>query len=313
MGIDRTWLQARAGLRDKDLQDPDARVPVSSFVELWRELLRARPEPDLGIRFGAVTHAQQLGLIGYLMMHSVDLEGALGRLVRFCRLLSEANRARLTEAGAVATFSWEPDARLQRIPQAIDWALAAVVNVVEELTAAKLEPREILYPYPKPAGRKAKLGGPRTRARFDCPRPALVLASRDLRRPVTDADTTLGSYLEDHAETVLAALPSQRSASRRTRAAIWRRLRAGEPTLERVARELSMGPRTLQRRLSEEGTSFSVLLEELRRALATTLLEDRSLPVHEIAFLLGYSEPSAFYRAFRRWRRVSPGTYRVSN
>ncbi len=312
LGIDRSTLLAAARLDEEDLRDPDARVPIPAFVALWRALLESRPDPGLGLRFGAAMTAREVGLVGYLMMHSPDLETALRRLVRFCRILGETNRASLTVERGTGTFSWEPDSRLQAIPQTIDWILAAVLTVSEELTGSELRPLEVHYPHPKPATPGAVPGGGRTRARWDRERAALVLRASDLKRSVSAADSTLGSYLEKHAETVLRALPFQHSYSRRTRLAIWSQLREGEPTLDCVARELKIRPRTLQRRLNEEGSSFSELLDEVRRTLATSLLEDRSLGIHEIAFLLGYSEPSAFYRAFRRWQQVSPSAFRAA-
>ncbi len=95
------------------------------------------------------------------------------------------------------------------------------------------------------------------------------------------------------------------------RKAIWRNLSDGRPNLEHTAKMLGTSVRTLQRRLREEGQTFADTLETLRRDMAAGLLRNRELSVYEIAFLLGYSEPSAFQRAFRRWRGVSPRQFRA--
>jgi AraC-like DNA-binding protein len=81
-------------------------------------------------------------------------------------------------------------------------------------------------------------------------------------------------------------------------------------SVEAVARRLAMSPRTLQRRLSEEGTSFDSLREEMRKQTAETFLADRTLAVSEVAFLLGFSEPGAFHRAFKRWHNTTPDAFR---
>lgn len=313
MGVDRTALLAAAGLSELDLRDPDSRIPIAVFVEIWRELLRLRPDPDVGLAFGAAMRARDLGLVGYLMIFSDNLETALRRLVRFSRILGESNETSFTIEDDVGTLSWQPDPRLQVIPQANDWIVSALLGISRELTQATVRPFEVHLSYEAEGVRESLRDALGTRIRLGSARPAIRIRTRDLRRDVRTADSMVGGYLEEHAESVLEALPLQLSFCRQARSAIWRQLREGEPTLERVAEDLEMRPRTVQRRLAEEGSSFSELLEELRRTLATTLLRERELGIHEVAFLLGYSEPSAFNRAFRRWRQTSPSAFRAES
>ena len=92
--------------------------------------------------------------------------------------------------------------------------------------------------------------------------------------------------------------------------AIWAELSSGPPTLPETARALGISTRTMQRQLKEEGTTYAEVLDALRREMAAGLLHNHTLAIYEVAFLLGYSEPSTFYRAFRRWHGMSPGDYR---
>jgi AraC-like DNA-binding protein len=312
MGFDRVELMAASGLAEDDLEDPDTRLPTGRFVALWKHVLELDPDPDLGTRIGSAMGVARMGLVGYLMMHSQDLEAALGRLARFSHILSEANRAVLVLRGDRGIFSWQPDPRLREISQTSDWILAALLAVGSEITGAELSPIEVHFPYPKPSGKRSYPSGVEGRQKWRRPRAALVLAREDLEREVADADPSLGFYLERYAETVLSSLASESPVSRKVREAIWIELKSGQPTLEKVAEDLYVSPRTLQRRLNEEGTSFSDLLEELRRSMATLLLHRNDLAIHEVAFLLGYSEPSAFYRAFRRWQQTSPQAFRAA-
>ena len=100
------------------------------------------------------------------------------------------------------------------------------------------------------------------------------------------------------------------AAMLKLRRTLWSALPGGRPNLWRTAADMGISPRTLQRRLGEEHSSFSIVLDELRRDLSDELLSDRQLSVAQVAFLLGYSEPSAFRRAYRRWRGDSPRRYR---
>ena len=124
------------------------------------------------------------------------------------------------------------------------------------------------------------------------------------------ADETLTGYLDQLAEGVARALSESVTFRQRVCRAIWSDLSGGKPSVQQVASRLGVSTRTLQRRLEEEGTSFAQELDRLRQDLATRLLQDRSLAVYEVAFLLGYAEPSTFYRAFRRWKNVSPHEFR---
>jgi AraC-like DNA-binding protein len=129
---------------------------------------------------------------------------------------------------------------------------------------------------------------------------------------VVGADVTLGGYLDQLATELLRGLPDPDSFRDRVRRAMWSELSDGPPALTTTAANLAVSPRTLQRRLREEGTSFGQLLDELRREFALRLLRDRKLAVYEVAFLLGYAEPSTFHRAFRRWTGLSPLRFRRS-
>jgi len=130
-------------------------------------------------------------------------------------------------------------------------------------------------------------GGP---LEFGALRPGLLVRNDDLARPNAMADKALTGYLDRLAEQVLAGLGSERTLRERVRRLLWSELTEGVPTLENLARTLGMSDRTLQRQLREEGTG--------------------RLAVSEVAFLLGYDDPSAFRRAFRRWFGRSPRAYR---
>ena len=112
---------------------------------------------------------------------------------------------------------------------------------------------------------------------------------------------------------VLRSRPPDASLSSRLRGLLSTELASGQPDLERLAGRLGVSPRTLQRRLRNEGSSFQRAVDEFRREMAASLLDNRQLAIKEVAFLLGYGDLSSFYRAFRRWHDTSPRSYRLTS
>jgi AraC-like DNA-binding protein len=145
--------------------------------------------------------------------------------------------------------------------------------------------------------------------RFGADTCQLVIA-RDVWDMPRAGDPTLFSILETHARMLLDQLPAQADVAGRVREAIEAQLRGGDPKLESIARQLAMSPRTLQRRLRDEGVLFNDLLDSLRYRAARSYLAQRDVAATEVAYLLGFAEPSSFNHAFKRWAGQTPTEYR---
>ena len=148
---------------------------------------------------------------------------------------------------------------------------------------------------------------------FDAPIASVIFRVRDLDLPIPGADETLAGYLSKYAEQILASLVDGETIKHQVRATVWSLLGEGPPSLEQVAAALRMTPRTLQRRLAAEGTSVKREVRDTRKAMALAVLRDHSHSINDIAFLLGYSEPSAFFRSFKRWTGTTPRRFRKAN
>jgi AraC-like DNA-binding protein len=313
-GLDRRELLQAADLSEEALADPDARILVRKNLELWRFILESISDADLGIRFGSELRIRDAGLVGYTMLHSATLLEAMQRLFRFGRILEEGDPPQLKLSSNGAEYGWrahpEQEVLLQRM---IDYELAALVGVAREITGVDLDPLEIRYPHTeRPSDLKAHRRYFRCTLSFDQPFVGVVFRRRDLDLPVREADEELGSYLERYAEEVLESLAPGGTVADRVERVMWTEMKEGRLTLQGIASALAVSPRTLQRRLREEGTSFAELRDRFRRDMAVVILRDRRLAIYEVAYLLGYSEPSTFYRAFRRWMGTSPHEFRAS-
>ena len=184
-----------------------------------------------------------------------------------------------------------------------------LVRVVEELVPAgrATEARFVHRvngdgaPYARQLGCAVRFG-----AAYD----ALVFSAAALDLPLRAADPRLGSVLEEHLQRLLEALPNEDLFVRSARGALMRALADGSASLEHLAAELRVSPRTLRRRLDEHGSSYKNLLDELRRDLAFYCVEQTDEPIEGVASRLGFTEPSTFYRAFKRWSGTTPAAHR---
>jgi AraC-like DNA-binding protein len=309
-GVPRAELLREARLDEAQLRDPDARVPRAALVRLWHAVAARMHDPTFGLRLGTEVRTCAFGLVGYTLAYSPTVGAALQRLTRYDRLLADTLVVALEAQDEATWVRLDVEPALHAFSPAVDFRLAALLAMCREIAAAPIVPLTVQLPYRRPADVRAYerfYGAPLA---FGALTTAFLLRNADLARPVVAADATLTGYLDRLAEHLLAALGDEDTLHARVRRVLWSALSAGVPTLEDVGRVVGLSPRTLQRRLHAEGTTLTAVLTELRRDLAQPLLRDGRLAVAEVAFLLGYEDPSAFHRAFRRWFQRSPRAFR---
>jgi AraC-like DNA-binding protein len=171
-------------------------------------------------------------------------------------------------------------------------------------------PVEVRFRHPSPERLDEHRRFFRAPIHFDDRVTALVVRRELLAAPLVRSDPGLCAVLERQVHETLARIPKVNALSERVRHLIARDLTTGEPHARAIAAALHMSPRTLQRQLGHEGTTLRALVDDLRRDLAGRYLSERKIAIAEVAFLLGFSEASAFHRAFKRWSGTTPAEYR---
>lgn len=314
-GLDVGALSRAAGLLPEALTDADGRIPFERYLALW-EAIDADPRAlAFGLWLGGAVSLSALGVVGYVMQHAPDVRSALACLERFNGLLGDGIGPTLSERdGQLVLHRVEPPriARLRSLSIAAPLGTAKLLREMAGLGSSAVVALEVDFQHPAvPAETLAAM-----ERNFACPirfnanEMRLVLPASLLERPLVSTDAGLFVYLERHAETLQARLAASGSLAGRVRELLAARLRQGEPDQGAVARALALSERTLQRRLADEGVTFAGLLDEVRADLGRMYLADHNLAIFEVAFLLGYSEPSPFNRAFRRWTGQSPSEFR---
>ena len=292
-------------------------APAEDFVALrrWQALLeQARaldpgPKATFALRLARGIAPRHFGIVGFAALACGTLAEALRRLERYHRSVYDVNIAQVHPCPEGLCIEWGVE---RGRPGALvdETAIAALVQLTRAFTGQPVRALAVDFVNRRPADVRPYedfFGGP---VRFDQPSTRVVLSARDLALPLRGADAALLAVLDAQAEALL-----QQVAAVGEPVGVWRQalvglIRSGRTQLPDLAQSLQMSPRSLQRRLAEQGQSFQTLLGQTRQQLAEAYLRDPNVELAEVALLLGYSEQSAFTRAFRQWTGQAPLQWR---
>ncbi|MDE2594049.1 MAG: AraC family transcriptional regulator ligand-binding domain-containing protein, partial [Burkholderiales bacterium] len=252
---------------------------------------------------------RHFGVVGYAALACETLADALLRLERYHASVYDANLAQLRVTPEGVSVEWgvsrgKPGALVD------ETAIASVVQLARDVTGRYWPITEVTFVNPKPADvtpYEDFFGGV---VRFDQPVTRLVIDAAYLALPVRKVDPALLADLDQQAQALLSRVSAVPAAVDEWRRALITLIREGRATLANLSELHHTSARSLQRRLAEHGMSFQGLLDETRFQLAKSYLMDSSLDLVEMALLLGYSEQSAFTRAFRSWTGMAPAQWR---
>lgn len=304
LGYDRGALLAVAGVDLSNTDDPDARVPCQAIGGMFGYAMRTRPMANLGMKLAAQTPIGAFPLLDYLVVTCETAAQAVKQLARYFRLndapyvleISEDDPIRVIFQGSRDSLTFE-------------FGVSLVLLHLREETENRLNATGVSFTHrPDDVNEMQRVLGCPVRGEegwngFSVSRDAWQLSMR--RR-----DPVLRGVLERHAQEIIARLPIGDDVTVKIRRAMMSRIAQGETEIESVARSLATSTRSLQRRLSAVGTSYQELLDTTRCEAAKLYLQDYRLSIGEVAYLLGYSEPPAFHRAFKRWNGITPQEFR---
>ena len=309
-GVDAATCLLGTGITEAQLHEADALIAREEEMRLVENLILALPKvPALGFELGLQYNVATFGIWGFVMRISRNLREALQSALRYLPLSTAYCQFTLFSDDREFGLSADPGAIPQHLRQfLLERDMATALNLLHELGLRGLRAQRLEFQgrAPEHAGRIQELCG--ITPQYGCARNALVLRREDAETPLPMYDAHLVRLLEDQCRIQL---------ERRQVAGVAgqvRRLLLGPlglvASLEEVAQQLAMAPRSLRRRLEEEGTSFRDLVEAERKQAALQLLEGTEMKIDEMALQLGYGDTASFARAFRRWFGCAPGEYR---
>lgn len=303
-GLDSAAIFAGVNMPDAP-PDQGLRRDNATQSRFWDAAERVSGDPDIGLHVGGHMPAFRGQVMEYLFLSSPDFGEGLQRAIRYQRLLTDAMRLGLRVEGGVAILhGFEHPVR-----HYLECALAIFLQFFRHVSDGEFQPLEIWLPHEQGASQADYLQIYRCPVRLGMPEGCLRFDASLLARPSPAAEPQLLAVHETLAGQRLADL-ARRDLVMQVERELGGLLESGEVSLERVAARLRRNPRSLRAELALAGTSFNELVARYRERLARRLLARTQEPVDQIVYLTGFSEPSAFTRAFKRWTGETPTAYR---
>ncbi|QUD88094.1 AraC family transcriptional regulator [Phenylobacterium montanum] len=309
-GADRAVLLERAGIDSRLLEDQDSRLPFARFAALMRVAKALTGDPALALRFGETIDLSDFSIVGLIANASETMQHALTQLNRYGRLVVEVDgvgEADRFQHQMIAGQLWMTDTRKNPndFPELTESTFARMATHTRRFGDTPFV-LEVHVTHPEPAYRAEYDRIFRAPVVFEADRNALRIDPAWIGYRIQLQPRYAFGVLSRHAEALLESLESSNSVRARVESRLMPILHTGEVSMELIARDLGMSRQTLFRRLKAEGVTFEKLLDDLRRRLALHYLNGRRASVNEVAYLVGFSDPAAFSRAFKRWTGASP-------
>lgn len=315
-GADREALLRRAGIEAARLQDQDARIPFDRYVALMRAAKALAHDPALALHYGETVDISEISVVGLIGQASETMRDAFVQLNRFARLIVEVDcgdsphRFQLAfDRGGLWMVDTRRDANL--FPELTESAFAQLVCGPRRFDDASFV-KAVHFTHLDPGYREECERIFRAPVVFGAERNAIQIDPNWQMHKVQRLPRYAFGVLTDHADALLRDLERSKSTRGRVESLLMTVLHTGEASMDLIASKMALSRQTLFRKLKGEGVTFAKVLDELRRKLALDYLKAKKVSVNETAYLVGFSDPAAFSRAFKRWTGASPRSLRAS-
>ncbi len=306
--VRRSGIIPKEAYESLEAMDADERIPIASVHDMLQAAIDRAGDPDLGLKAAREYTRGDCGAIDYAVSSAATVRDAMETAGRYMRLINDSLEFRLEVRGEQVFARLENTVPLPRA--AVDFQCGAFHRAHSHSWASDVD-FEVRFQHAAPddVTEYERTFGPCT-LKFGASEMGFLFDRRLLDMPLPSADSKLHEVMRRHAEVMLNDLPRTRSLSDQVRELIAKELTSGNASVVRVASHLNVSSRTLERRLEREGTTFTYLLDDLRKRLALGYVGADHLDLSEVALLLGFSQTSAFHRAFKRWTNQTPLHFR---
>jgi AraC-like DNA-binding protein len=304
-------LLSELGVGPEQFGDPDARLSRAAVMRALERAVEVTGNALLGLDAGQQMDHGDFDALEYAARSRPSLGEAIGVMTRYQRIMMDAVDASLMVEGGRAYWRWRPSDGFRLPAPGNDYVIATALSFSRRNAAVYTPPLEVRLMHARTPYAEAYERAFDCAVTFDAPYNTVVMQRARLEVPMIRANPAVSAAFQIQVDRTVAKLRVRDGIVGRVRECLMDDLRDGSASMQQTARRLAMGTATLRRRLEDEGTTFSEIVDDLRRELAERHLNEPSPTVSEIAFLLGFSDVRAFAKAFRRWTGQAPTEYRA--
>ncbi len=300
-----------------DLNNLDNKVPLESKIAILQKLLELTGDKNLGLHLGEKAAPPMLGQAGHLQQSSKDVLTAFNKTFHFSRTFTTVYDSRIEQKKSDSWLYYEPvkawcEASPGTARHGVNIPFAATMNFIRLLSGRTVCPVKVMYrgEREKDTSEHERIFG--CKPSFNQNENCMVFKTKDLEIPILGYNPQLSVMIEKMLQERVRESQDGVRFTTKVREAISSNYQFDFPQLENIALTLNITPRTLQRRLQDENTTYRELSDSIRYELASTLLKYKELTISEIGYKLGYADLKAFRKAFKQWSGVSPLDYRLA-
>lgn len=298
------------GIAPDIMDSPDNTVSDSQLLTILHEATSVTGDNNIGLHAGEAFNGLS-NILGFLLLNCIDLEEAIEKYCRYQTVYDESFRLEFIYKDDLVIIGLIASNNLLAFDrQAIDLRLAGAYKYCRVLTGKELPLVGVHFTYKKPDDATEHNRFFNCPLRFSASQNALVFDRKVLRTPTLQPNRDLQILFEQYTRNVLEKHAGEKTYSRKVKELILEQMNGDAPTIDMISRVLKIGTRSLQIRLRDEGTTFSRLLDDVRKDLALEYLKNKDNTIAEVSYILGFSEPSVFHRRFKMWTNSTPGSYR---
>lgn len=307
LDVDSFW--ARFDLNGSMLEEPSRRIPISEYQKMLQQAGELACDPDAALHIGECIKPGQYGVLGYSVMSCKTAQQAFDRHMRYENLVSDRSISTYHFEDDQVRLSWDtgdlPVSRAMAEENIASW-----ITFTRWVTGQQLSPTVIKFAHPEPQDISEYQRIFACELLFSQAMVEVIFPSHYMDMPIIQHDPIMREMMDAYADRLLNELSQCDEFIAQIRQLMIDAMAEGELSLDAIAGQMALTPRTLQRRLSEQEESFKGLLDKVRKELALTYIKQPFIDLAELAYLLGFSDQTAFQRAFKKWTGSSPGKYR---
>lgn len=311
-GASNTSLAQMTGFTPEHFNDIDARIPIKQLVSLWHAAIKLTGDKALGLHIGEHSPQDDLGIVSLVIMNSPHLGEAYARTIRYIHMIAESDHMSIEEKGENIHLTYTIESSEYLNVHGVERMFANITTWSRLFSGVELKPVAAHFQHAEPEyiAEYKRI--------FQCPlffgrtNNTIVFNKSVLQLPAQKYNAYIDEIFCKTADNLLSNMEDQCKVSHQVGKLIVANMTNGKMNIETISSQLFMNRRTMARKLKDEGTTFQNLVDQTRMNLAQHYLMNTKYSINDIAFILSFSEASAFSRAFKRWCGCNPNHYRYS-